>query len=93
MDLPRIGLTEYNAVFRQTPACGAAQQFISLLWQAAFIGESVQRPDYKLLNHFSARAVPVKCTGHSDFDGLADWGAGRRAPKDAYSIVSPAYGR
>ena len=31
--LPRIGLTEYNAVFRQTPACGASQQYISFLWQ------------------------------------------------------------
>ena len=89
-DMPPIGLTEYNAVFRQTPACGGSQQFISFLWQTAFIGQTVERPDYGLLNHFSARAIPVKCTGKSDFEGYQVHGVSKRAPKDSYSIVSAA---
>ena len=47
--MPPIGLTEYNSVFRQTPACGGSQQFISLLWQAKFIGDAVTREDFKMM--------------------------------------------
>ena len=84
-----VGLTEYNAVFRQTPACGGSQQFISLLWQAKFIGEAAWRDDFKLLNHFAARAVPVGCTGKSDFAFYQVDGVKARAPRDSYSIVAP----
>ena len=69
--MPPIALTEYNAVFRQTPACGGSQQFISLLWQAKFIGDAVVRDRFKMMNHFAARAIPVRCTGTSDFQGCA----------------------
>lgn len=62
-----IAITEYNAVFRQTPACGGAQQFIAMLWQTKFLGDVVMREEFPMLNHFSARASPVTCTGKSDW--------------------------
>ena len=86
-DLPPIALTEYSSVFRQTPACGGAQQYISFLWQSKFIGQAVLRRDFVMMNHFAARAIPVKCTGKSDFEGYQVEGAGKRAPMDSYSLI------
>ena len=38
--------------------------------------------DFVVMNHFASRAIPVKCTGKSDFEGYQVDGAGKRAPTD-----------
>eukprot|EP00316_Scyphosphaera_apsteinii_P000899 CAMPEP_0119345090 /NCGR_PEP_ID=MMETSP1333-20130426/107305_1 /TAXON_ID=418940 /ORGANISM="Scyphosphaera apsteinii, Strain RCC1455" /LENGTH=537 /DNA_ID=CAMNT_0007357543 /DNA_START=37 /DNA_END=1647 /DNA_ORIENTATION=+ len=60
--IPLIGLTEYSVIFMRSAACGAAQQYISFLWQVKFIGESVSRgSSYGALNQYSAFAAYKDC--------------------------------
>ena len=78
---PPIALTEYSPIFMRSEACGAAQQYISFLWQTKFIGEAVTRgSQITAMNHFAARAQHRPCI---------TWGAGlKRAPSDSYSLYS-----
>ncbi|KAL3917532.1 MAG: hypothetical protein SGPRY_006370, partial [Prymnesium sp.] len=53
--------------------------------------QAVIRGSFGLLNHFSARSMPVACSGTSDFDAFKVDGVSKRAPKDSYSIVEATF--
>ena len=81
--MPPIGLTEYNSVFRQTPACGGSQQFISLLWQAKFIGDAVMRDDFKMM-------VRQRDTLHAASTNASPVHIRRAVPGVAFDVLTPS---